>query len=57
MVAIGERSGQLEDMLMNVADTYDVAGGRAHRRAHLLLEPVMIVVMGGGVAFIVASRF
>ncbi len=35
MVAIGERSGQLEDMLVNVADSYETQVERAHRRAHL----------------------
>ncbi len=33
MVAIGERSGQLEDMLLNVSRQLRVAGERAHRRA------------------------
>lgn len=55
MVAIGEKSGQLEDMLMNVAVAYD---GQVETRIGALtslLEPLMIVMMGGIVAFIVFS--
>lgn len=47
MIAIGERSGQLEEMLLTVADAYD---GQVEARVSTmtaLLEPVMILVMGG----------
>ena len=33
MIAIGERSGQLEEMLLNVADSYENQVERADRRA------------------------
>jgi len=55
MVAIGERSGQLEDMLKNVADAYDAQVETRIGALTSLLEPVMIVVMGVIVAFIVFS--
>ena len=55
MVAIGEKSGQLEDMLMNVALAYEGQVNTRLQGLTALLEPVMIVAMGGVVAFIVFS--
>jgi general secretion pathway protein F len=55
MIAIGERSGQLEDMLQNVARSYDSQVDMRIAALTSLLEPMMIVVMGAGVAFIVFS--
>lgn len=55
MIAVGERSGQLEDMLKKVADTYDSQVESKVTALTSLLEPVMIVAMGGGVAFVVAA--
>src|SRR5205085_5224220 len=55
MIAIGEKSGQLEEMLQNVAKSYE---SQVEIRVAALtsrLEPLMIVLMGGGVAFIVFS--
>jgi general secretion pathway protein F len=52
MIAIGEKSGQLEDMLENVADAYDTAVDTRVQLLTSLLEPLIIVVMGGAVAFI-----
>jgi general secretion pathway protein F len=55
MIAIGEKSGQLEEMLQNVAKSYDSQVDMRITALTSLLEPVMIVVMGAGVAFIVFS--
>jgi general secretion pathway protein F len=55
MIAIGERSGQLEEMLQNVARSYEAQVDMRITALTSLLEPVMIVLMGGGVAFIVFS--
>jgi general secretion pathway protein F len=55
MIAVGERAGQLEQMLMNVADAFDADTDTKLSRLTALLEPLMIVVMGGTVAFIVFS--
>jgi general secretion pathway protein F len=55
MIAIGERSGQLEEMLQNVAKSYEAQVEMRIGALTSLLEPVMIVLMGGGVAFIVFS--
>lgn len=55
MIAIGERSGQLEEMLVNVANAYEDQVEVRVNALTTLLEPMMIVTMGGVVAFIVFS--
>ncbi|HEX5063802.1 MAG TPA: type II secretion system F family protein, partial [Kofleriaceae bacterium] len=55
MVAVGERAGALEDMLERVAATYEAEVDTKLGRFTALLEPLMLVVMGGVVAFIVFS--
>ena len=52
MIAVGERSGQLEQMLENVSRAYDAQVETRVQALTSLLEPLMIVVMGGGVGFI-----
>ncbi len=47
MIAIGERSGELEAMLENVADAYDDQVDNKVAAMTSLLEPLMIVLMGG----------
>ncbi len=55
MIAVGERSGQLEGMLENVAIAYEQDVETKIGRLMTLLEPVMILSMGGVVGFIVFS--
>ena len=55
MIAVGERSGQLEQMLDNVAQAYEREVEAKLGRMTALLEPVMILCMGGIVAFVVFS--
>jgi general secretion pathway protein F len=55
MVAVGERSGALEEMLANVAGAYEDQVDTTVSALTSLLEPIMIVAMGGVVAFIVFS--
>ena len=55
MVSVGERSGALEEMLANVADTYESQVETSISAMTSLLEPLMIVGMGVVVAFIVFS--
>ena len=52
MIAVGERSGQLEAMLENVARAYDAQVETRVQALTSLLEPLMIVFMGGAVGFI-----
>jgi len=55
MVAIGEKSGQLDQMLQNVAQAYDNELETSLSKLTSVLEPLMILFMGGMVAFIVFS--
>jgi general secretion pathway protein F len=55
MIAVGERSGQLESMLENVAEAYERDVEAKLQRLTALFEPAMILVMGGVVAFVVFS--
>ncbi len=55
MIAIGERSGELESMLENVAIAYDAAVDNRVQMLTSLLEPLILVFLGGGVGFIALS--
>ena len=55
MTAIGERSGNLEDMLLKVADNQDKQVEIAISGMLSLLEPLMILAMGGVIGFIVLA--
>jgi general secretion pathway protein F len=55
MVAIGERSGQLEDMLTSVADSYETQVNVRIGALTSLLEPILIVFMGAVIAFVAFS--
>ncbi len=57
MIAIGEKTGELPDMLKNVAETYEEQVNTRIEGMTTLLEPVMIIGMGGMVGFIVFSIF
>jgi general secretion pathway protein F len=52
MIAVGEKSGQLEQMLENVSRAYEADVETRVTALTSLLEPLIIVVMGGMVAFI-----
>ena len=55
MIAVGERSGHLEDMLENVAMAYETETDMRITRLTTLMEPLMILTMGVIVAFVVFS--
>ena len=55
MIALGERSGQLEDMLIRVADTFDDEVETTLAGLVSLLEPAMIVLMAAVVGFVVLA--
>ena len=55
MISVGELSGNLEEMLTNVAKSYEDEVEAATNSLISLLEPLMIIVMGLIVGFIVLS--
>jgi type IV pilus assembly protein PilC len=57
MIAIGEASGGLDEMLSKVADFYDAEVDQAVENLTSALEPVIMIVLGGIVGFIVISMY
>ncbi len=55
MVAVGEEAGNLDRSLFKIADTYEREADRAMKLMTSLVEPVMILVMGSIVGFIVIA--
>ncbi len=55
MIHVGEESGQLEDMLLRLAEVYDQEAQAAIRRLLTLLEPALIVTLGVLIAGIIMS--
>jgi type IV pilus assembly protein PilC len=57
MVAVGEETGQLEQMLSKIADFYETEVDAKVKALTSLIEPLMIVFVGGVVGFIVISMY
>jgi type IV pilus assembly protein PilC len=57
MIAIGEASGGLDEMLSKVADFYDAEVDQAVENLTSALEPLIMVVLGGIVGFLVISMY
>ncbi len=57
MIAVGEETGGLDNMLTKVADFYEDEVSAAIKALTSILEPVMIVVVGGIVGFIVVAMY
>lgn len=57
MVRVGEQSGSLEAMFGKIADYYDRQADEMATNLTALLEPLMLLLVGGAVAFILVSLF
>ncbi|MDX6732643.1 MAG: type pilus assembly protein PilC [Baekduia sp.] len=57
MVGVGEETGALDTMLSKIADFYEDQVNAAVKQLASILEPVMIVLVGGMVGFIVISMY
>ncbi len=57
MVDVGEETGELDRMLLKVADAYEVQLERRIDAMFKLLEPALLIVMAGFVGFIVVALF
>ena len=55
MIYIGEESGSLGDILLSTADYFDNEADSAIQRMVAMIEPIMIVVLGVVIGFIVIS--
>ena len=52
MIAVGEETGTLDVMLLKVADTYDTEVDASLNGISSIIEPVLIIILGGVVLFI-----
>jgi type IV pilus assembly protein PilC len=57
MIDVGEETGDLDTMLMKVADNYDEEVDAAVQSLISLLEPLLVVVLGGVIGTIVLALF
>ncbi|TVR15959.1 MAG: type II secretion system F family protein [Planctomycetota bacterium] len=57
MIKVGEETGELDKMLVKIADNYDEEVDEAVAAMMALMEPLLIVFMGGAVGFIVIALF
>ena len=57
MVGVGERTGELDSSLEKVADFYEEEVKRATATILPLLEPLLILVLGGVIAGIVVAMY
>ena len=57
MIAIGEETGRLDDMLTKIADFYDVEVENSVEALTSLLEPIMVIGIGGIVGSVVVGMY
>ncbi len=57
MIDVGEETGALDQMLMKVADIYDAEVEAAVEAMLQLMEPIIIILLGGVIGFIVISLY
>jgi type IV pilus assembly protein PilC len=57
MIAVGEETGNLDAMLSKVADFYEDEVAAAVKALTSILEPIMIILVGGIVGFIVVAMY
>jgi type IV pilus assembly protein PilC len=57
MISIGEETGELDAMLMKVADFYEDEVEQAVKALTSVMEPIMIIVLGGMVGSILISMY
>ena len=57
MIGVGEASGELDTMLNKIADFYDDDVDAAVNNLTSMMEPVMMVVLGGIVGGLVISMY
>jgi general secretion pathway protein F len=55
MISVGEETGNLQDILLQVAEAYDRDTQTTIKRALALLEPTLILVLGGIIAAVIIS--
>lgn len=57
MISVGEETGEIDKMLMKVADFYEDEVEQAVKALTSIMEPIMIVVLGGMVGSILIAMY
>ncbi|MBI4435979.1 MAG: type II secretion system F family protein [Candidatus Omnitrophica bacterium] len=57
MVSVGEETGKLDELLLRVSEYYDFEVDNAIQKLTILIEPILLVVLGGMVLFLILSIF
>lgn len=57
MIAVGEQSGRLDEMMAKVADYYDLESDYTIRNLSTLIEPILLLVLGVMVGLIALAIF
>ena len=57
MVAVGEETGKLDELLLRVSEYYDFEVDNAIKKLTVLIEPILLVVLGAMVLFLILSIF
>ena len=57
MIAVGEETGALEQMLSKIADFYEDEVAAGLKALTSILEPLMIILVGAIVGFIVVAMY
>jgi type IV pilus assembly protein PilC len=57
MIGVGEETGALDAMMTKIADFYESEVEASVKALTSILEPVMIVVVGGIVGFIIIAMY
>ena len=57
MIAIGEQSGSLDEMLANVSNHYDVEVDYSIKKMSAMIEPLLTLIIGIFIMFLALSIF
>ena len=57
MVAAGEQTGKLDELLLHISDYYDSQVEHTVKNLTVLIEPMLILVLGCGVLFMALGIF
>jgi type II secretory pathway component PulF len=55
MVAVGDQTGKMDVVLKKVSHVFEVESDQKVKSLTSAIEPVILIVLGGGVAFLVIS--